>query len=170
MFTHRCGVWAPTLSCNRISVTDAAFCCILRFYTLPWDFSPGCGCGGKVMLPRSELKVNLQLLWALLAFVSLFVPSDRGNLLLSLPPHLGAASSWQPFSAPHTSSRDVSVLCRRSSLGCAVIPGSVLLFHSSQMQCWGYSRFASFRVWLEKWLKQKMAVKFVKAVLSEPTW
>lgn len=77
-FTHRCGVWAPTLSCNRIRVTDAALCCILRFLCASLRLPPWMWLRWKVMLPHSELKVNLHLLWALLAFVSLLCRQTVG--------------------------------------------------------------------------------------------
>lgn len=81
-------------------------------------------------------ELNLQLPWAPLAFVPL-LPSDRGNLLLSLPlpPHLGAVSSWQPFPAPARLQWCLCA-CWERLLGMCLIPGSVLLFLGCQTELW----------------------------------
>lgn len=86
----------------------------------------------KVMLPHSELKVNLHLLWVLLAFISLLCHQTVGICSCHCHP-------------THELQRCVCTVWEVIS-GIAVTPGSILLFHSSQMQCWGHSRFVSFRV------------------------
>lgn len=71
---------------------------------------------------------QLHFLWALLALVSLLCRQTVAAATVTRP---GAASSWQPLPAPHTSSSGASVPCWESSLGTCLISGSILLFLGS---------------------------------------
>lgn len=89
-------------------------------------------------------------------FVSLLCHQPVGICCHCHPP---GAVSWQPFPAPHTSSVPVGSVCWE----CASFLG---ISFCSRQSFWA----VSFRVWLQKSLKGRITMRFVKVLLSDPTW
>lgn len=106
-------------------------CCILgtlRVSLPPGAFLQGWGRAGSRINPAPPVGTAGLCLSV--------VPSACGNLLLPLPPHLGAACSWQPFPAPHPSSSGASGLCWERLLGMGLIPGVSFPSRVDGQSCW----------------------------------
>lgn len=101
-------------------------------------------------------ELNLHLPWALLALCPCCAISLWEFAATVTPP---GAVSWQPFPAPHTSSVPVGSVCWE----CASFLG---ISFCSRQSFWA----VSFRVWLQKSLKGRITMRFVKVLLSDPTW
>lgn len=122
--------------------------CTLRVSVPPGDFLLGCGSSGSRIKPAPPVGIA--------GFVSLLCHQPVGICCHCHPP---GAVSWQPFPAPHRSSVPVGSVCWE----CASFLG---ISFCSRQSFWA----VSFRVWLQKSLKGRITMRFVKVLLSDPTW
>lgn len=106
--------------------------CTLRVSVPPGDFLLGCGSAGSRIQPAAPV--------AIAGLCLSVVPSDRGNLLLSLPlpPPWGLCPPGSP-SQPQQELQWCLCACWECLLGMCLTPGRILLFQSfwaSQLQGW----------------------------------
>lgn len=150
------GGLAPQAELRQDQGHRCCILCTLRVSVPPGDFLLGCGSAGSRIKPAALVGIA--------GLCPSVVPSYRGNLLLPLPPHLGAVSSWQPFPAP-TQLQWCLYACWDRLLGMCLTPG-VSFCSRADSRAFG---LLSFRVGLQKCLEGRITVRFVQVVLSDPT-